>query len=192
MDYSELQKRVKESRLRQGLSQEELADKAQLSLRTVQRIENGASVPRGDTLKRLAVALQTSPDDLIEWKVTEDKNLLLMLNLSQLGFLAFPLLGIIIPLAIWALKKDKIRSVDVIGKSILNYQITWTILLCFIFFIPIFNRIFQHMMIPVGVGFLIIYYFFLYFYNIVLIVINTVLIHKKGKVKYVPAIPFLR
>src|SRR5689334_17972688 len=111
MEILELQKRVKDQRIRLGLSQEELAEKTGLSLRTVQRIENGESVPRGDTLRRLSIALQSSPDELIDWQVQEDKNVVTILNLSQLGFVAFPILGIIIPLAIWILQKDKTKYV---------------------------------------------------------------------------------
>ena len=66
MENSELQKRVKELRIRKGFSQEELADKSGLSLRTIQRMENGDTYPRGDTLKRLAIALQVSPDKIID------------------------------------------------------------------------------------------------------------------------------
>jgi len=135
MENLELQKRVKDSRAKQGLSQEELAEKTGLSLRTIQRIENGESIPRGDTLKRLSIALQSTPDDLIDWQIQEDKNVLKMLSLSQLGFLAFPLLGTIIPLAIWILKKDKIKHVDSIGKSILNFQITWAIALFMLYLV---------------------------------------------------------
>lgn len=100
MENFDLSKRVKELRARRGLSQEQLAEKSGLSLRTIQRIENGETVPRGDTLRRLTVALQVSPDEIIDWQIFEDKNVLTMLSLSQLGFLVFPLLGIIIPLAV--------------------------------------------------------------------------------------------
>lgn len=48
---------IKELRVRKNLTQEELSDKSELSLRTIQRIENGESIPRGDTLKRLTGAL---------------------------------------------------------------------------------------------------------------------------------------
>jgi len=124
MDNFDLTKKVKELRTRRGLSQEQLADLTLLSLRTIQRIENGENVPRGDTLKRLAVALNVSPDEIIDWRVQEDRNVLFMLNFSQLGLLAFPLLGIIIPLAIWIIKKDKVKDVDEVGKSILNFQLS--------------------------------------------------------------------
>lgn len=49
MENSTLQQRLKELRILQGLTQEELTEKTGLSLRTIQRIESGESVPRGDT-----------------------------------------------------------------------------------------------------------------------------------------------
>jgi len=71
MENSDLskRKRAREFRTRKGLTQEELAENSGLSLRTIQRIENGEVMPRGDSLKRIAVALQVTPDDLIEWQV---------------------------------------------------------------------------------------------------------------------------
>ncbi len=129
--------RIKELRVRKGLSQEELSEKTGLSLRTIQRIENGETEPRGDSLKRLTASLGVSPDEIIDWHLVEDNNVLCILNLSQIGFIIFPFLGIIIPMAIWILKKDKIIDVDKTGKSILNFQITWTaiLFLTFLFFL---------------------------------------------------------
>tara|TARA_R100000789_G_C2947814_1_gene134086 strand:+ start:61 stop:669 length:609 start_codon:yes stop_codon:yes gene_type:complete len=49
--------KIAESRNKQGLTQEELADKSKISLRTVQRIENNESVPRGKTLKLIGEIL---------------------------------------------------------------------------------------------------------------------------------------
>lgn len=66
MSKSELSKRVKELRSRKGLSQEQLAEISGLSLRTIQRIENGETEPRGETLKRLMNALEVAPDDLMD------------------------------------------------------------------------------------------------------------------------------
>lgn len=54
--------RIKQLRESKGLSQEELSEKAGLSLRTIQRMENGESVPRGSTLKNLASSLNVSSD----------------------------------------------------------------------------------------------------------------------------------
>lgn len=191
MENSELQKRVKDLRIKKGLSQEELADKTGLSLRTIQRIEHGESVPRGDTLKRLSIALQVTPDDLIDWQVQEDKNVVKILSLSQLGFLAFPLLGIIIPLAIWILKKDKTKYVDSVGKSILNFQITWTIVLFALYVFFIANMIFHLWIIPWPMFSVLLIIGGLYAYNIIMIIRNTILVNKIKRVKYIPAIRFL-
>ena len=106
MSNLNISQRVKELRCRKGMSQELLAEESGLSLRTIQRIENNESEPRGDTLKRLAIALDTSPDEIIDWKVLEDKGYLTLMSLSALGFLFFPILGIILPLVFWLLNKD--------------------------------------------------------------------------------------
>lgn len=183
METFELSKRVKELRVKKGLSQEQLADVTGLSLRTIQRVENGETIPRGDTLKRLAIALQVSPDELIEWQVIEDKNVLIMLNLSQFGFIAFPLLGIIIPLAIWIIKKDIIKSVDELGKSILNFQISLMIiffLLCIITFVFI------------GAMAIFIWIIVAYIFNIIMITLNTIKVKKNKNVVYVPSFKFLK
>src|SRR5690349_14196497 len=119
MKNTELAKKIKELRGRKGMSQEELAEKSQLSLRTVQRIEGGETEPRGDTLQRLASALGTTPDELIVWTENEDKGFLIVLNLSALSFIAFPILGIVVPLSLWMLKKDKIKYVNETGKKLL-------------------------------------------------------------------------
>ena len=123
MKNVDLFKKVKELRLKRGLSQQQLADDAKLSLRTIQRIEKGETVPRGDTLKMLAIGLNVSLDEIIDWQVQEDRNVLIILNLSQLGFLAFPILGVALPLALWILKKEKVKDVNEVGIVILNFQI---------------------------------------------------------------------
>ncbi|MBN1184636.1 MAG: helix-turn-helix domain-containing protein [Bacteroidales bacterium] len=184
-----LNQRVKELRVKKGMTQELLAENSGLSLRTIQRIENGVSLPRGDTLKRLAISLQVSPDDIIDWKIIEDKNVLFLLNSSQFGFLVFPLLGIIIPLAIWILKKDKIKNIDEVGKSILNFQISWTILLSIFFillivfpYIEFLHNTNLNIFLVIGI---------LYIYNSFIIMINTILCQRGKKIFYLPAIKFL-
>lgn len=54
--------KIKELRESKGLSQEELSEKAGISLRTIQRMENGESIPRGSTLKNIASSLDVSLD----------------------------------------------------------------------------------------------------------------------------------
>lgn len=67
MESQNLAQGVKELRKRKALSQDELAKNAGLSLRTVQRVENGETIPTGETLKRLAAVLEVSPNELLEF-----------------------------------------------------------------------------------------------------------------------------
>ncbi|TDU43026.1 helix-turn-helix protein [Gelidibacter sediminis] len=198
MDNISLAQRVKELRNKKGFSQEKLADESGLSLRTIQRIENNETVPRGDTLKRLAIALDSSPDYIVDWKTQEDKGYLILMSLSALGFLFFPILGIIIPLVFWILKKDKVRDVNELGKSILNFEITWCILF-FSYFIFLFSGMLGAIMNVVGSGhqgvsILKIYIpvIILYTYNVVIIVMNAMRMSKNKKTLFFPAFKIFR
>lgn len=58
-------KRIKESRLKQGWTQEDLAEHAKVNLRTIQRIENNETTPRRKTLNLLVDVLaidETEPE----------------------------------------------------------------------------------------------------------------------------------
>ncbi|WP_316816746.1 helix-turn-helix domain-containing protein [Pedobacter nyackensis] len=124
MKNTELAKKIKELRTRKGLSQDELAIASQLNLRTIQRIESGETEPRGDTLKRMAKALEVTSDELIDWAEEEDPTMLMFLNISALSFIVFPILGVIIPLVLWVSKKNKIKNLNTTGKRLLNFQIS--------------------------------------------------------------------
>jgi transcriptional regulator with XRE-family HTH domain len=183
MEQNHLAKKIKELRSRKGFSQEELAEKSGLSLRTIQRIENGETIPRGDTLNKLTTALNVSPDELLDWQVVEDKGVLLMLNMSQLGILAFPLLGIIIPMAIWTMRKDTIKGVNEQGISIINFQITWIILVISVFLLSI---------IFLGPQEVIVFAIVLYIFNVVLVFINLYRVSRSKEVFYHPRFAFLK
>ena len=53
------------------IAQEKLANKSGLSLRTIQRVENGETIPSGETLKRISAALDVTPNQLFDWNVTK-------------------------------------------------------------------------------------------------------------------------
>jgi transcriptional regulator with XRE-family HTH domain len=57
---------IREAREAAGLTQAELAEKANTTQGTISRIENGEIVPRLDTLQRIADALGTSTSALLE------------------------------------------------------------------------------------------------------------------------------
>ena len=134
MNKNHLATRLKELRNQKGMSQEVLADESSLSLRTIQRIENGETNPTGDTLQRLSNTLNVNPDELIDWAIKEDKRYLIFLNLSALTFLFFPMLGILLPFILWLSKKGKIKNINKLGGNLINFEITWTLILFFILF----------------------------------------------------------
>ena len=74
METNDLANNLKELRRIRGMSQEYLAEVSRVSLRTIQRIENNESNPTGETIKRIANALDVQLNDLI------GKNLVLETN----------------------------------------------------------------------------------------------------------------
>lgn len=191
--------KIKELRSRKGFSQEQLAETANINLRTVQRIEAGETEPRGDTLKRIANALNVTPDELIDWAEQDDKEILVFLNISALCFIVFPLLGIIVPLAIWMLKKDKIRNINETGKRLVNFQITWC-LVVFLLYALVLISVMLNMSIPLpnlsehsnGRVEIIMIIPVFYVINGVMILINCIRCYYRKKVFYQPAFRFLR
>jgi transcriptional regulator with XRE-family HTH domain len=63
---------VRTLRDRLNLTQEELAEKAGLSLRAVQKIEHGVSMPRSDTLDSIANVLQVTSSEMLSKPVGMD------------------------------------------------------------------------------------------------------------------------
>ena len=200
MHKENLASKIKTLRKRKGFSQVQLADDSSLSLRTIQRIENGETIPHGDSLRKLTHALGVSPDDILEWTPAEDKGYLILMNLSAFGFIFHPLLGVIIPTVMWILKKDKIKLFDDSGRKLISFQITWTILLysfqlivtqghyiSFDIKLTQWLRVFLQQFSIVGACLA-----FLYLYNIALLIINTRRNNKGLKSRYIPSIPILR
>lgn len=189
-----LGQKIKELRSRQGFSQDQLADQTKLSLRTIQRIENNETDPRGETLNRLATVLNLSTHELFDWTEKEDNTYLVLINLSALSFLLFPILGILMPLAVWMFKRDKIKYMNETGRYLINFQITWCLMLLIVFLWLIGDFVLR-LDLFTSIGSLkigILFFYVLYGINLVLILINTVRIAKSKKVFYQPAIPFLR
>ena len=132
--------RIKKIRMRKGISQEELAEAAQVNLRTIQRIENNKNEPRGSTLNFICSALNIHAEDLFEYGKETDNKFIMFLHLSVLTFWVFPIGNIIIPLVLWLNNKNRIQYLDEVGKNLLNFQIWWTI---FTFALVIFFAIFK-------------------------------------------------
>ena len=81
---------VKEARLAKGYTQKELSELSNISIRSIQRIENGEILPRNYTLKTLADHLDISwknmptnkPDKSHPFKVNRSQKIIFSLGLS--------------------------------------------------------------------------------------------------------------
>lgn len=79
MKQPELGKKIVDLRKAQGLTQEELVERCNLSVRTLQRIESGEVDPRSHTIRVIFAAL--------DYKVYDSSNIRLRLYFKQVGHL---------------------------------------------------------------------------------------------------------
>ena len=126
---NEIGKKIRELRKKKGLSQEELAESASVNLRTIQRIENNESEPRGNTLNQICKVLDINAEVILDYGKQTDNSYLFFIHLSVISFLVIPLGNIIIPMILWQTKKDKVIGLKETGANLLNYQIMWTFFL---------------------------------------------------------------
>jgi transcriptional regulator with XRE-family HTH domain len=133
MDY--IGQKIAALRKQQGYSQEALALLAAVNLRTVQRIETGASNPRGDTLRRISDALKVPTEALYEDQLIDNPASLRWMYLSVLSMCLIPLGNLIFPLIIWSQQRYRIRHLHQHGVHLLNFQfslvIAWA-LMCYL------------------------------------------------------------
>jgi len=191
MDNNYLGSRIKALRKRKGISQEMLAELSGLSLRTVQRIENGETQPKAYSLQEIAKALAVSPDELMDWSIQEDPKFLTLLNLSALTFIFFPILGILLPFILWTSKKDKVTHANAVGATLINFQITWNLLL---FILPTLFFVLSSVGLigEVSLSKVLLLVLGLYAYNVLMIFINTIRLSNGKSLSYFPQIRLLK
>lgn len=118
-------KLIKELRIKKGMTQEELADKTEVSARTIQRIENGEVDPRAYTLQMIAKALDVDFSLFVEHESEESQQIqkvnnnswFILLHLSGLLPLIFP------TLIIWNRKKDKTEVMAQHFRAAITFQL---------------------------------------------------------------------
>lgn len=148
---------IRTLRKSKGLSQEALAEMAGINLRTLQRIEAGDAIPRGETLRLLAQALEVPVETLspapdpAPLAAFEDQGILKLLNLSALSFWFIPFGNILIPFALWMYKRNTVSGVNELGKRILNFQITWSLAVYGITFVGMMSGILNVLISPIGI-----------------------------------------
>lgn len=145
---------LKKIREEKNLTQEELAEKSGISVRTIQRIEAGTE-PKGYTLKTLSSTLEISEKDLLipkfiseeikideptftsEKEVVFNVTLIKIINLSSLPFAWFPIANFLPPLLILLFTKEKSE----IAKQIISLQIILAIFCPIIFLLVAFLKL---------------------------------------------------
>lgn len=120
---------LKDYRISSGLTQESLAEKSNISIRTIQRIEKGKTLGSTYTLKKLSEALNLEDwKSLIEIepiiKHMADLKLIKLMNLSSLAVLIIPFGNFIFPLIYFFKENKKLNSV---GRRILSFQLLWVL-----------------------------------------------------------------
>lgn len=156
---------LKKIREKQNLTQEELAEKSGLSVRTIQRIEAGTE-PKGYTLRTLASTLEVSEKDLLITDIPTEEiiidspilmdeietqqaistiendeifnsTLIKIINLSSLPLAWFPIANFLPPLLIMIFTKEK----SPIVKQIISLQIFLAIISPIVFLIVAFFKL---------------------------------------------------
>jgi transcriptional regulator with XRE-family HTH domain len=179
-------KTIRES---QNLTQEELAEKSGISVRTIQRIEKGKE-PKGYTLRVLAKALLVKEKELlfnssekgildyvdetkkIQETVTINYTKLKLINLSSIPFFIIPPLNIIVPLILMFTMKQK----NSLTKQLISIQILWTILAPIIFMLGIFLKL--------GQKFTLVLMILIVLSNVFIVLRNAIEIDKNKKLHY--------
>lgn len=108
---------IRETRLKKGMTQEELAAKTDISVRTIQRIENGDVDPRSEEF------LKYGKDEPTTEPSRKNNNWLALLHVSGLFILLVP------PIIIWMWQKDKVPNIREHAMDVVNFQLSMLIYL---------------------------------------------------------------
>ena len=116
---------IKQLRQKKGITQEDLAAKTDISVRTIQRIESGEVDPRAFTLQSIAAALEvdfevfasTESEVNEEAIISENNKWLPMLHLSGLLLLIIP------PIILWIWKRDKVENIEKHAFDVINLRV---------------------------------------------------------------------
>lgn len=121
-----MKNKVKILREEKNMTQNELAEKSGLSLRTIQRIEAG-NMLKGFTLKTIAKTLEIDPEKLFDKPDFFDIERAKIINFSVAFGFIIPFGNIIVPLILTNKTKD-IKTKE-IGKQIVAVQIILSFIL---------------------------------------------------------------
>ena len=148
--FTMIGKRIHQIRKEKSMTQEQLAARAGINLRTLQRIEKGDTEPRGNTLRLLSNALGERLEASAEYGRAEyaytgpargeygraeDHLYLAFLHLSALSFVFIPLGNILLPFILWMVRRDRVVGLQEQATGLLSFQIIWTLFAGACFFV---------------------------------------------------------
>jgi transcriptional regulator with XRE-family HTH domain len=139
----ELSQKIANTRKQNGLTQEQLADLSNVTVRTIQRIENGSTIPRAYTLKTIAAALDLKFEELVADNGTtihpgntpaipnydDSKHFLKVLCLSCFSYLVVPFVHFLIPGHLLKKSSETNLAVIAFAKKVIRTQLYWIITL---------------------------------------------------------------
>jgi XRE family transcriptional regulator, regulator of sulfur utilization len=159
----ELYKRIAVARKQKGLTQEQLADLTNVTVRTIQRIESGESTPRAYTLKTIATALDINFEELkpvnnnnndslvisinLSNSSTEEdgKHFLQMLCLSCFSYLVIPYVHFLIPARLLKKSNEQNPKIIAFARRVIRGQLYWTSSVLFLMLLTLaYNLISAH------------------------------------------------
>lgn len=120
-----------------GLSQKDLSEKTNVTVRTIQRIENGETEPHLQTIKLLSAALEIEVEELFPLENPKEENIqrkwLLLMHATPFAGFILPLFNILVPLFLWIHKREDNPVYDYHGRKVINFQITMSLLFALAF-----------------------------------------------------------
>lgn len=185
MNNQSLAERLKYHRKIKGISQEELSNKTNVTVRTIQRIEKATVNPHLKTIKLLATALDIEVNELLPLENPKDETIkqkwLLLLHATPLLGFFIPFCNVLIPLFIWIHKREDNPVYDKHGIKVINFQVT-VLLLAILSFVSLltiekWGFIIFIATVPICIG---------------IVIFNIIYVIQKGKCYYPLSIPFLK
>ncbi len=168
-----------------GYTQDELAERTTVGLRTIQRIEKGEVQPHLQTIKLLAVGLEIEVEDLIVLDDPKEEPIsrkwMLLLHASPFFGFIIPLANILFPMFVWMNKADDSKVYDSHGRAVINFHSTislfFVLSLLLYFIIPGYNYFITGAVLLLG---------------IIFTIRNTMTALGSGRCNYPFSIPFLK
>ena len=137
----ELYQKIVNTRKQKGLTQEQLADLSNITVRTIQRIESGESNPRAFTLKAIASVLDISFEELATDNdgdnlsnstdspqtpnYEDSEHFLKVFCLSCFSYLVIPFIHFLIPTHLLKKSNEQNPTIIAFAKKMIRIQLYW-------------------------------------------------------------------